>query len=172
MTDFGIRLARREDALAFREVEEDAADLLREAPELSDLVLPPSESVKFYRDLIGRGRCLCAEPDGQVVGIAAAGPIRRVLHLYELSVRRSHQARGIGGRLLEALAIDARNGGFAAITLHTFREIAWNAPFYVRHGFEVLEEFAGREHLLKSLQHAEAGGLPMERRCAMIRHLG
>ncbi len=45
------------------------------------------------------------------------------------------QQRGIGGGLMRACMIDARNSGFCALTLTTFRDVAWNAPFYSRLGF-------------------------------------
>ena len=71
----------------------------------------------------------------EVIGFAAAAPSGRELHLRELGVARLWQRRRIGATLLEALAIDARNSGFKAIALTTWRDIAWNAPFYAAHGF-------------------------------------
>lgn len=171
MSDFSIRLARAEDAEAFHEVEEDAASLLREEPSLEGVPVPPSESAEHYRALIRRGNCLAATSRDEVVGFAAAGKIGRELHLHELSVARRSQGQGIGATLLQALAIDARNCGLRAITLNTYRDIAWNGPFYARHGFVEIENFEGREHLLESLEKAAALGMPRERRCAMIKFL-
>jgi GNAT superfamily N-acetyltransferase len=91
--------------------------------------------------------------------------------LNEISVAREHQGQGIGAGLLEALAVDARNSGFSAITLNTYRDIAWNAPFYARHSFVEVENFEGRPHLAQSLEAAVELGLPRDRRCAMIRFL-
>ncbi|MEC7398933.1 MAG: GNAT family N-acetyltransferase, partial [Pseudomonadota bacterium] len=132
---WSLRLASSEDAGAFHRVEEDAADLLRSAPELATTAIPPSRSEQDYARLIRRGHCLSAVAGDEIIGFAAAAPEGRELHLHELSVARSWQRRRVGATLLEALAIDARNSGFRAITLTTFRDLAWNAPFYAAHGF-------------------------------------
>lgn len=168
MNNFSIRLARPEDARGFHEVEVDAATLLAEAASLEGVPIPPAESQRHYRKLIARGNCLSAVESDQLIGFAAAGRVGRELHLHELSVRRSAQGHGIGATLLRALTIDARNCGIRAITLNTFRDIPWNAPFYARHGFVEVENFEGRPHLVESLDAAAAFGLPRERRIAMI----
>ena len=163
---WSLRLARSEDAAAFHRVEEDAADLLRSAPELAGVAIPPSQSEQAYARLIRRGHCLSAIAGEQVIGFAAAAPKGRELHLHELSVARSWQRRRIGATLLKALAIDARNSGFRAITLTTWRDIAWNAPFYAAHGFvEVANGDGGQDD-----GAVEDGALELPR-CAMIRLL-
>ena len=171
MSDFAIRLARPEDAAGFHEAEEDAATLLREEPSLAGISVPPSESAEHYSKLIAKGHCLAAVEDERLVGFAAASRAGRELHLHELSVRRDSQQKGIGSTLLRALAIDARNCDLRAITLDTYRDILWNAPFYARHGFVELENLEGRGHLAESLEAAVAFGLPRDRRIAMIRFL-
>ncbi|MBA4765600.1 GNAT family N-acetyltransferase [Qipengyuania huizhouensis] len=171
MNEFSIRLARPDDADAFHRVEEDAASLLREEPSLEGIPVPPSKSAEHYRGVIARGNCLAATIEGQVVGFAAAGRVGRELHLHELSVAREQQGRGIGGTLLRALIIDARNCGLSAITLDTYRDIPWNGPFYARHGFVEIENLEDRPHLLRSLEAAADAGLPRERRCAMVKFL-
>ncbi len=171
MTDWSLRLARAGDAESFHAVEEDAATLLHEEPSLQGIPVPPSTSPADYCKLIARGHCLTAHADDEVIGFAAAGPLKRELHLNEISVRRAFQGKGIGAALLEALAIDAHNSGFRAITLNTYRDIPWNGPFYARHGFVEVENFEGRPHLAESLEGAVALGMPRERRCAMIRYL-
>jgi GNAT superfamily N-acetyltransferase len=168
MSDFSIRLARPQDAAAFHRVEEDAATLLAQEPSLQGIPTPPSGTAEHYRKTIAAGNCLAATSGDDVIGFAAAGRVGRELHLHELSVMRAHQQRGIGATLLRALAIDARNCGMRAITLNTYRDIAWNGPFYARHGFVEVENFEGRDHLAQSLEAAEELGMPRERRCAMI----
>lgn len=172
MTELSIRLARPEDADAFRRAEEDASTLLHEEPSLEGVPIPESQSAEHYRAMIARGNCLAATVEGEGVGFAAAGRIGRELHLHELSVARIHQRRGIGETLLRALVIDARNCGLSAITLNTYRNIPWNGPFYARHGFIELENLKDRPHLSRSLEAAVVAGMPRDRRCAMIKFLG
>ncbi len=42
--------------------------------------------------------------------------------------------------LLERVIESARQMGYPAVTLTTFREVPWNAPFYTRLGFAMLDE--------------------------------
>jgi len=57
----------------------------------------------------------------------------------------------------------------AAVTLTTFRNLAFNAPFYERFGFAYVEGAAlTRDARLQDVLLAEAAhGLPAENRCAM-----
>ena len=168
MSAYRIRLARPEDAEAFHAVEEDAAVLLREEPSLSGTVIPPTASADEHARTIGKGRSLAAVHGEDVIGFAAIRAVGRELHLAELSVARAHQRCGVGSLLIRAMMIDARNSGYRAITLNTYRDIPWNAPFYARFGFVEVENFEGREHLAESHEGAAALGMPMDRRCAMI----
>jgi predicted N-acetyltransferase YhbS len=168
VSGYRIRLARPEDAEAFHLVEDDAAGLLRDEPSLVGTVIPPTASAHEHAQTIRKGRSLAALQGEQIVGFAAIRTIGRELHLTELSVARAHQRCGVGSLLIRAMMIDARNSGYRAITLNTYRDIAWNAPFYARFGFVEVENFEGREHLAESREGAAALGMPMDRRCAMI----
>lgn len=168
MTAYRIRLARPEDAAAFHLVEDDAASLLREEPSLAGTVIPPTASVSDHARTIAKGRSLAALNADSIIGFAAIGVVGRELHLAELSVARAHQRCGVGSLLIRAMKIDARNSGYRAITLNTYRDIAWNAPFYARFGFVEVENFEGRSHLVQSHKGAAALGMPIDRRCAMI----
>ena len=171
MTVFSIRLARDGDAEAFHMVEEDAATLLLEEPSLQGFPVPASRNAEEYRTMIAKGNCLAAAIDNEVVGFAATARVGRELHLHELSVSREHQGQGVGGTLLQALFVDARNCGLRAVTLNTYRDVPWNGPFYARRGFVEVDDFETRPHLLRSIEEAVGAGMPRARRCAMIRFL-
>lgn len=168
MSAYRIRLARPGDAEAFHLVEDDAANLLREEPTLAGTVIPPTASTADHARIIAKGRSLAALHEDQVIGFAAISTAGRELHLSELSVARAHQRCGVGSLLIRAMMIDARNSGYRAITLNTYRDIPWNAPFYARFGFAEVENFEGRPHLVQSQEGAASLGMPMDRRCAMI----
>jgi hypothetical protein len=58
--------------------------------------------------------------------------------------------RGVGSRLLEEVVSWAREHGCRRVTLATFRDVAWNAPFYARHGFvEIVADTPFLEHVLE-----------------------
>ena len=59
-----------------------------------------------------------------------------------------------------------------ALTLTTFRDVAWNAPFYQRLGFAVLPREAISPYLAGHLRDEIERGLPADRRCAMRLGLG
>ncbi|MEL6876546.1 MAG: GNAT family N-acetyltransferase [Pseudomonadota bacterium] len=171
MSEWSLRLARPDDAEAFHWVEEDAAQLLVEEPSLAGIPVPPSRSADEYRTMIKGRHCLAATSGERVVGFAAARRIGREVHLHELSVACDFQRKRIGATLLHALKIDAHNSGIRAITLHTYRDIPWNAPFYEQHGFVIVEDLDAYPRLAAGQDAAVELGLPAERRCAMIHFL-
>ena len=166
--DWSLRLARVEDAEAFHAVEEDAARLLANEPSLKGLPVPPSNSADEYRAMIAQRHCLTAVSADEVIGFAATQRYGRELHLHELSVAMKFQRQQVGATLLNALKIDARNSGIRAITLHTYRDLPWNAPFYARRGFEIIKNLDSHPKLAAGQDAAAAFGLPRDRRCAMI----
>lgn len=57
-------------------------------------------------------------------------------HLEQLSVRPANGRRGIGRALIVAAQDESRRRGHTRLTLRTYADVPWNAPFYVRCGFE------------------------------------
>jgi GNAT superfamily N-acetyltransferase len=68
------------------------------------------------------------------VGFAFVRELDGAAHLEELDVLPAHGGRGLGSALLEAVYAWAA-GRYPAVTLATFRDVPWNAPFYARRGF-------------------------------------
>lgn len=62
------------------------------------------------------------------------------VHLAELDVLPNHGRRGVGTALVQAVEGWARSNGFSEITLTTYRDLPWNAPFYARMGFTVVPD--------------------------------
>lgn len=107
------------------------------------------------------------------VGLARIELVDGTPHLEQLSVLPSHLRRGIGGALLERTCDWARDHGHAAITLCTFADVAWNGPFYARHGFVELPESAWTPGLAAlRAEELEHGMDAMGRRVVMRRELG
>lgn len=79
----------------------------------------------------------CDAPIGfvHVVAIAQGDQDGPRAHLEQLAVLPAHQRRGLGGALVDAARREAGRRGHREITLRTFADIPWNAPFYARHGF-------------------------------------
>jgi GNAT superfamily N-acetyltransferase len=87
-------------------------------------------------------------------------------------VHRDHQRQGAGRALLETACAHAREGGLVAVTLTTFRSVAWNELLYARFGFETLQPEELGYRLASVLAEENTRGLPQERRCAMRLMLG
>ncbi len=56
--------------------------------------------------------------------------------LDQLSVLQRWQGHGFGGALIERVAAAARDLGHRTLHLSTYRNVAWNAPYYARRSFE------------------------------------
>ncbi|WP_040406055.1 GNAT family N-acetyltransferase [Amycolatopsis nigrescens] len=65
------------------------------------------------------------------VGFAVYGPLDDAVHLHQISVVPEHGRRGIGTALLSAIVQESTK----SVTLTTFRDVPWNAPWYRKHGF-------------------------------------
>ncbi|WP_165367457.1 GNAT family N-acetyltransferase, partial [Phytoactinopolyspora endophytica] len=61
-------------------------------------------------------------------------------HIEQVSVHPSHARRGIGRSLIDVADGWARERGLAGLTLTTYAQVPWNAPYYERLGFRVLAE--------------------------------
>ena len=81
-----------------------------------------------------------------VIGHPAAGFAHVVdlpgggTHLDTMCVHPDWQRRGLGRRLLHAAYGVALDAGGDRLTLTTFANVPWNAPWYSRHGFEVMSD--------------------------------
>src|SRR5690606_1930930 len=98
---------------------------------------PPLAVLRRYR----RGGGLwvaCAVPDDSPVGYALVEPVDGNAHIEQISVHPVHARQRIGAALIEHVARDAAAAGMPALTLSTFTEVPWNAPYYARLGFRTL----------------------------------
>jgi ribosomal protein S18 acetylase RimI-like enzyme len=59
-------------------------------------------------------------------------------HIEQVSVAVAYARRGLGATLIDRLDADAAAENRPALTLTTFRDVPWNAPYYARLGFVVL----------------------------------
>ena len=74
------------------------------------------------------------------IGYARIEEIDGLAHLEQLSVLPEQSGKGVGRQLLEEVCVWAAKRNYPAVTLSTFRDIKWNAPFYANHGFKIIDE--------------------------------
>lgn len=168
MNDWSLRLARAEDADTMPLIEAAAAALFSDDPGLGCIDPNDTWTPDELRGLIRKGHCLVSHVGDQMAGFLVSQPFQRELHIWEMDVLPRFQRRGIGAGLMRACMIDARNSGFKAVTLTTFRDIAWNGPFYAQLGFEEVTALDAHPRLSGELANEVDDGLPADRRCAMI----
>jgi GNAT superfamily N-acetyltransferase len=77
---------------------------------------------------------------GQPVAFLMGGQVDGCLHVEQLSVDMGSARRGLGRTLLEHAARRAAADGLPALTLTTFEHVPWNAPYYARLGFRILDD--------------------------------
>lgn len=107
-----------------------------------------------------------------LVGFVAVEPMGADRFVLELDVHPGHAGHGLGARLLEAAATDARNAGATRLLLRTFVDVPWNAPYYARLGFVALAEHETPPEVCARVVHERAVGLDPARRLTMARVLG
>ncbi len=168
MTDWSLRLARPHDADKMPDIERAAASLFADDTDLGDIDPNDTWAPDALRGLIRKGHCLVAHVGDQMAGFLVSQPFQRELHVWEMDVLPQFQRKGIGAGLVRAAMIDARNSGFQALTLTTFRDLDWNGPFYARLGFEEVTALDAHPRLAGELANEVDDGLPADRRCAMI----
>lgn len=119
-----------------------------------------------HREHICCGLEWVAEQNGKPVGFLAAQPFEHDLYIKEMAVAQPFQRQGIGSALLRLVRLHAEQNGFQNLTLTTFRDVPWNAPFYMRQGFHIVAEPA--PYLCRLLDDEEKRGLKREMRVAML----
>lgn len=104
---------------------------------------------------------------GKLVGFAMADVVDGRAHLDEINVLPEFGQRGIGTQLVHKVRDWAVSCGFTGLSLVTFRDLPWNAPFYEKLGFVMMQESDLGEGLLELLDEEAAAGIDVTRRVCM-----
>lgn len=105
---------------------------------------------------------------GEVAGFLIWSPKDGLAYIEEVSVHPDHAGHRLAARLIDELTNDVRHR-MPALSLATFRDVPWNAPYYTSLGFvEMPQDKVGPDHL-ESWRHQAANGLDMARRLFMWR---
>ena len=166
MTEVHLRPATFADFNLMLDIEITAAKLFPNS------VLPAhvgrTGSPEEIRAGIAAGLAWVAEEEqNSVVGFLVVEAIGTSMNIVEMDVLPSHGRQGIGSQLLEHTVVQCKTMGFREITLTTFLNIPWNAPFYAQHGFKVAGSLSHLPHLSQALQREALHGL--RERVAMFR---
>ena len=167
-----LRAGTEGDFPALSDVERDAAQRFRTSDGYAFIADAPIRDRHEQRRALDTGGIIVVEDDRvAVVGFLLLWVVDGRAHFLELGVRRSHQGRGLGRRLLMAGEQWARGRGFPEATLTAYRDVPWNAPFYARLGFRAFEPGPDRPGLIAVRQEEAAAGFAVQPRVAMRKAL-
>jgi ribosomal protein S18 acetylase RimI-like enzyme len=147
-----IRTARLDELPLLQDIERAAGSCFRDIgmPEIADDdPLPLDELARYQRAATA---LVADDGTGTPVAYLLAEPVDGNLHIEQVSVHPRHAHRRIGRALIDHLAA---HGAAPALTLTTFAEVPWNAPYYARCGFRVLPDDALAPGL-RAIRHREA----------------
>jgi GNAT superfamily N-acetyltransferase len=164
-----IRPARPEDLPVLQDIERAAGRQFAEIGMFSvadDEPLPLAALERYRRDGLA---WVAVDAADAPVAYLVADPVDGALHVEQVTVHPDHARRGLGRALLDHLERHAAAEGVTALTLTTFAEVPWNAPYYTRLGFTPLPEQEWGPRLREIRGEEAARGLDSRPRLAMRR---
>ncbi|MFI1580583.1 GNAT family N-acetyltransferase [Embleya sp. NPDC020630] len=162
MSDAMMRGASVRDLERLREIEVAAGARFLDVGMLEIAADEPFsvEELDAYRT---GGRCLVAgEP---ALAYVIWDLVDGAAHIEQVSVHPDGARRGLGRAMIDR--VQAHTG--LALTLTTFRDVAWNAPYYARIGFRALDPAEVTPGLAAIRAHEAALGLDRWPRVCMRR---
>lgn len=164
---FAIRRASSSDLNALPDIERAASRLFPASriPDVDDTM-----SLQELEKACDAGLLYLASREDEIVGFAMATVHGRSLHIDVMAVSPDHGRRGAGTKLIRTMSELARGRGLRIVTLTTFRDLPWNAPFYEKVGFRVMNDGELTPMLRETLRYE--ADLGMTDRVAMGYALG
>ena len=166
--DYSITRAAADEIPTLVEIDVAAAMLFVDTGLISDdgLLMHVPEDV-FAAGIEARDVFVAREHRGCPIGFTLTSERGGTLFLDQISVHPDHGKQGVGSGLLKRVIEDAKDRGFKRITLSTFRNVAWNAPFYRKAGFKEIRP-SNLEDWMIELQDALTE-VDVSQRCFMQR---
>lgn len=166
---YTVRFGQRLDIPALIAADRAASELFRPTGLIPDMAaIPESIPADVLSQAIEAGMLLIAADKAGPVGFALAQLRQKTLYLHQLSVDPAHGCIGLGTQLVLHVFALAEERNCTSVTLSTFRDIPWNAPFYSGLGFR---EIAPKKltDWMRELEITQAQTLDVTKRCFMQR---
>jgi len=124
-----------------------------------------------FEEAIAAGHVIGARHiEGFVVGFTLTSLRGTGLYLDQISVHPDHGQRGLGTELMMHILQDAEDRKLPSVTLSTFRELAWNAPFYASMGFREIHRNKYDDFMFE-IEEAQRPLMDVAARCFMRRRV-
>lgn len=120
---------------------------------------------------LNNGWLLAAAADqSPIAGFVMASLRGKGLYIDQVSVDPAYGRKGIGRALMLHIESIAMNRGCREITLSTFRELPWNAPFYATLGYRPLKR-RDLEPFMLTIEEAQKPFMDVTKRTFMRKRL-
>jgi GNAT superfamily N-acetyltransferase len=165
--EYAIRSAQIEELPKLAKIEQAAAIRFRDTP-YAFLADGEPLPIEFIQQRFQAGQVWVAvDRNDIVIGFAITREVDRTLYLQEIDIAPEHGQQGIGSALIETVQVWGKGLGYAVISLSTFRDLPWNAPFYAKLGFRILDESELTPEFQQIRKHEREAGLPIGDRVIM-----
>lgn len=166
---FVIRQANIKDANKLPAIEASAAQSFRGHPQFSWIADGDVQSEQDHLDYVKQQmEWVAVDNDDLPIGFINIQMLDNSLHINEVSVCQTCQGKGIGKQLIQHIIAYAQEQGVHSVSLTTFRDIPWNAPYYQRLGFRLMAESDLSDEIKSILQEEVDAGFNAQDRCAMV----
>ncbi|MBC2866874.1 GNAT family N-acetyltransferase [Streptomyces mexicanus] len=166
-----VRAVRLDELPVLQDIERAAGQRFLDIgmPEIAeDEPLPLGELARYHRAGLA---WVVADDADTPVAYLIADRVDGNLHVEQVSVHPGSARRGLGRLLLDHLAAHAPSEGASALTLTTFTQVPWNAPYYARCGFQLMDDSRLTPGLREIREREAAHGLDRWPRTCMRREL-
>jgi GNAT superfamily N-acetyltransferase len=128
---------------------------------------PSTDDLTEYID--GGRAWVAADEDDRPVAYVLVDVIENNAHIEQVTVSPDNARQGLGAALIENVDLWSRGLGHDALTLTTFTDVPWNAPYYQSLGFRSVSADQLSEGLRRVRAHEAELGLDRWPRTAMTR---
>jgi GNAT superfamily N-acetyltransferase len=168
---YSLRPRREADDDALLGIENRAAQLFR-AHGYGAVSDHPFPDVASIRSLFSIGETVLAtDRDHRPAAFIVTARLGRYLHIHELSVDPDHGRKGLGSALVRVAIAAAEGQLLSGVSLTTFRDVPFNAPFYEKLGFLAVDPADADPSLAARLEIERPEGVPSSSRVLMVRTL-
>lgn len=166
-----IRIAQVDDVVSLADIERAADATFRDenmAAVANGETMPARDLLRY----LNAGRAWVDTDDlDRPIAYLLVDVTDDAVHIEQVSVHPAYAGQGKGRELIETLALWANQQGYSALTLTTFANVPWNAPYYARLGFDIVPPDRLTPGLRKVREHEVSVGLDEWPRVAMRRSL-
>jgi GNAT superfamily N-acetyltransferase len=164
-----IRLARPDDLARLQDIERAAGQAFRPIG-MAAVAEDEPPTMAELRAFQSAGRAWVSVDAGDHPhAYLLAVPLTSSVHVEQVSVDPSHAGHRHGRALLDRAAAWGMAMGLRVVTLTTFADVPWNAPYYASLGFVVVPDAALDAELRAIREHEAAHGLDRWPRVVMRR---